>query len=1191
MTNYDFLAEKYNPYKWKDLIRSLFPAQADVFAREEAIPMDSDRILSFKQFGTLRLNDQYDTQLALFEIRLAPKTTKLEINRVALNKIVSKINENALLTGALAVYVDDDKEKWRFSFIAKRHQYNKSGELEKWETEPKRYTYLFGKGEKTLTAQQRFSKLDGTFHKRLEDLEEAFSVESVSKEFFNDYKTLYTKFCEFLYSYPQAQVVFSKEVDGPDEKKREELIKKLMRDFAKKLLGRLVFLYFLQKKRWLGGVVGSGDWQDGKTDFIRLLFKHTSDKEKFYSTVLAPLYFNTLNTKEDKRPGFEYYAPSEVSGQFDRVKVPFLNGGLFEEDLAGTEKFDFPATLFQSVFELFDRFNFTVDENSPNDHEVGIDPEMLGHIFENLLEENKEKGAFYTPKEIVHYMCQESLLLHLKSKLVSSKPETQVQTSSSNTFENELEDFVRHKKVGDFVNKNAAAIIEALKNVRICDPAIGSGAFPMGLLHEIFHCRVVLQPDEKYATLKKNIIHHCIYGVDRDKGAVDIARLRFWLSLVVEEESPQELPNLDYKIMQGDSLMECFGDVPLDKLATSQKVMQVKVVNPQMNMFSGQPENAQTQMLFDVVEETPVDEEEISDLIDEYFDPNDRKDKSKPARDKKTLHELIDKKVFRHIEYNLEIHRNHLKWKYDFDKDKFDAKLEKMNSSAHKERALESKEAKLLNSLKAELDKAAAKLPELYKIQEQAERPFFLWNLYFKNIFEEGGFDIVIGNPPYVRQELLGDLKPILAKNYPLTFKSTADILVYFVELSYSKLLKQGGQFAFIINNKWIRSGYGEGMRQMLATQVRVQQLLDFGDLPVFDGAMAYPCILFFKKAHPSQFFEVVLFEDVPWKKEKTLLQEILRLHFPVSINTLDNGQWHLHNPKDEKVLKILTNNSLELGEYINNKAYYGIKTGASQVFIIDSELNDKLEQDYKILKPMLLGRDLKKFETPSPEKFLIKFEKGYTDNNRGNMLPQEWLSIKYPLIFNHLIEHENKAKERYDKGDYWWELRACDYYQYFEEPKIMYQSFQVSPCFVFDEKGLYCNNSMWIIPLNDKFLLGYLNSNVGWWCITKYCSRIQNGYQLMYDYLKNIPVPILDETQKEPIIQLVNKIIKEKQQGQATMVWEAKIDALLMWYLGMTEEDALYLLQSIAFVDKATRTEVQNNLRDLQRGTFNEEQ
>ena len=252
-----------------------------------------------------------------------------------------------------------------------------------------------------------------------------------------------------------------------------------------------------------------------------------------------PLFFTKLNNihSEDEK---------------NALRFPYLNGGLFDDSQDKIyNDLKLPEDTFNSLFDTFNNFNFTVYEDAPDEHTVAVDPEMLGHIFENLLEDNKEKGAFYTPKEIVHYMCQESLAEHLASKFDSEQKETVVKLIQQAELDRQQETWVK---------QNATEIILALEKIKICDPAIGSGAFPMGLLQEIFNLMVVLHDYKGWGKkneveIKKHIIQESIYGVDLDAGAVDIARLRFWLSLVVDEIKPQALPNLDYKIMQGNSLL------------------------------------------------------------------------------------------------------------------------------------------------------------------------------------------------------------------------------------------------------------------------------------------------------------------------------------------------------------------------------------------------------------------------------------------------------------------------------------------------------------------------------------------------------------------------------------------------------------------------------------------------------------
>jgi hypothetical protein len=366
----------------------------------------------------------------------------------------------------------------------------------------------------------------------------------------------------------------------------EKDAQKLVRDYIKKMMGRLVFLQFMQKKRWLGVEQDDKCWSTGDTNFVYTLFKNSSSAEQndFLTKVLDPLFFGMLNTpKEDRK---EKFANEKWDlTLLDRFKkIPYLNGGLFAKDELDAIKVKFPKEMLcnpdnedvERVFrgknnpydyeascgllDFFNRYNFTIDESDPADIEVGVDPEMLGKIFENLLEDNKEKGAFYTPKEIVNYMCKESLIAYLCSK------------SGSDITETDIRAFVETLTVPENWGKEEKkAITKYLEVVKICDPAVGSGAFPMGLLNLLFNCRHLLNDEEQLsrAEIKMHIVQNSIYGVDIEKGAVDIARLRFWLSIVVDAVKPEPLPNLDYKIMQGNSLIESYGNTDLSHLLTT----------------------------------------------------------------------------------------------------------------------------------------------------------------------------------------------------------------------------------------------------------------------------------------------------------------------------------------------------------------------------------------------------------------------------------------------------------------------------------------------------------------------------------------------------------------------------------------------------------------------------------------------
>lgn len=394
----------------------------------------------------------------------------------------------------------------------------------------------------------------------IKDIEDAFNVEALSKEFFGKYKAQYEAFVNYMVDPTNGmrQDFIDTDFDhtGMAADKIRDREEKPIRDYVKKLLGRIVFLHFLQKKGWLGVPAGK-EWGEGDRDFMLKLFKNATErqKENFLDDILEDLFAEGLDrNRSDKGDLYD----TEVNG-IGKCRIPYLNGGLFERDDLDKKSSHFPAAYFDSLLTMLSQYNFTIDENDPNDAEVGVDPEMLGRIFENLLEDNKDKGAFYTPKEIVQYMCRESLIAYLQTDQKEEDKEC----------------------IRQFVTTHDAALLGDLKedidqkliDVKICDPAIGSGAFPMGLLRELFFCRSAIEPNivENAANIKRHIIQNNIYGVDIERGAVDIARLRFWLSLIVDEKSPEVLPNLDFKIMQGNSLLEQYKGADLATM-TEKKV-------------------------------------------------------------------------------------------------------------------------------------------------------------------------------------------------------------------------------------------------------------------------------------------------------------------------------------------------------------------------------------------------------------------------------------------------------------------------------------------------------------------------------------------------------------------------------------------------------------------------------------------
>lgn len=322
--------------------------------------------------------------------------------------------------------------------------------------------------------------------------------------------------------------------------------------------------------------------------------------------------------------------------------------------------------------------------------------------------------------------------------------------------------------------------------------------------------------------------------------------------------------------------------------------------------------------------------------------------------------------------------------------------------------------------------------------------------------------------------------------------------------------------------NKWLQAGYGKALRSYFLNK-NLTKLIDFGDLQIFEGATTYPCIFIAENNKASETIEI------------SVLKALIQGDFIKNINDnlqifnhaqFDENTWVISSSKDKAILEKLEKSCQKLKDFVGGDAYYGVKAGLSEAFFIDETTKnamDKNSQNY--LFPFVQGRDIKRYLTPKAQSYLIRIEKGMTrnknidDENQGELL----LKDNYSSLYTWLMPFKEKAKKRTDKGDFWWELRACDYYDIFAKPKIMYQAFQVSPCFIYDEQGLYCNNSMWIIPTNNKGLLAILNSKMGWWLISKYCTQIQNGYQLIWKYFGEIPIPNNSESLSEKAEQMLS--------------------------------------------------------------------
>ena len=524
----------FNLTQWYSFLQHFFNATELKTTPERIIENTSDEGY---YLGSIDTTDSYRIGLFQYNITKGSVANK----RVGLRNLVKSFINPTWGEFDAALVVFDSGDHWRLSFIC-----DIKGEA----TSPKRYTYVFGCAEllyRTPIERFKFLQKKGV---SFENLKTAFSVEALSDEFFDKYREQYADFIQYVTGkrFVKSGSKWEEKVLGEPNAALMQAFghnEKKIRDYVKKMMGRITFLHFLQRKGWMCGDL----------NYMQNLFEDSPYKNDYLDSVLEPLFFGILNTKPTEREALFTDYGWDKSLLNEWKDIPYLNGGLFERDEEDEPESRFPAEYFKRLFQFFSEYNFTIDENDPNDAEVGVDPEMLGKIFENLLEDNKDKGAFYTPKEIVRYMCQESLIAYLETNTSVAK--------------DKIRQFVLSPEEGvaDIPENKKPKLLTALEEVKICDPAIGSGAFPMGLLNELLHCREVLSGEHyNRAEIKKSIIQNNIYGVDIEKGAVDIARLRFWLSIVVDEETPSPLPNLDYKIMQGNSLIESFMGVDLSKL-------------------------------------------------------------------------------------------------------------------------------------------------------------------------------------------------------------------------------------------------------------------------------------------------------------------------------------------------------------------------------------------------------------------------------------------------------------------------------------------------------------------------------------------------------------------------------------------------------------------------------------------------
>lgn len=1051
------LESPYDRKVWKGFLQTQF-TNNQLNAEDRTISL-SDKTLSKNclSLGNYEINEY--TKIGIFEVELNEKVN-ITRNRVALRNLIKDLTQQ--VAGAMVVFVQGDK--WRFSYISKRKVKNiETNQIQEKETAPKRYTYLFGNNEKALTAAIRFDKLiqkqQGNIFQflTLDDFEDAFSVEKLGKEFFRNYKDAYEDFVQFLTGkrYTKKGNKYVEQVVHEPDWQLTALFnkdEKQVRDFCKRMMGRIVFLYFIQKKGWLA--VGQGKkWGEGNPDYLYDLFRKSKHKDDFYARELVPLFFTRLNNEDSENKARE-------------ERFPYLNGGLFDATQdTKYSKLYLPDQIFQKLFETFNNFNFTIYEDAPDEHTVAVDPEMLGHIFENLLDDNKDKGAYYTPKEIVHYMCKESLKAYLfaNDEQHFSSNELAKQTINKIIDQTEL-----NKDEKQFAEKNAFKIIDALKQVKVCDPAIGSGAFPMGLLQEIYNTQIFLLELSGFtkkitdADIKKHIIEESIYGVDIDAGAVDIARLRFWLSLVVDEPEPQPLPNLDFKIVCANTL------IPLGKLTGTD--MQAKAGQAVLELEKIRHD------FFNVSSESKL-------KLERHF--------KKVQTDLLSLRELATKE-------NYEVY---------------------------------------------------TKLNEFNPFENGSCSWFDAWWMFGI----KQGFDIVIGNPPYIKEPTNKNAFDGFRKTK--YYQGKMDLWYGFACIMLDNLKKPSGVLTFIATNNWVTNTGASKFRNKVATDAQILKLIDFGNYKIFESADIQTMIMLFRANNQLLEYEFEYRRIIDTEVDLDDIVQIfagsdshkIQILTPVfNREALKDKSFLFSTDGLENILsKILISSNFNLDgklevaqgivpnpDVVSKNSFFKIPTSKIEnydikvgdgVFVID---NDKAltfpQREQSIIKPLWEPYEVERFYVPTNhQKSIIYFTKKVHSHD-------------YPSIISHLEKYREIMDQRREtlqgKLKFFQLHWPRDDYFFEKGPKILGVRKCQKPTFAYTEEEAYVMMAMNVIKCNRvdaKYLTALLNSKlIAFWL--KHKGKMQ-GFQFQVDKEPLVDLPLVKTNQEQIFASLIDYILSLK--------------------------------------------------------------
>ena len=1139
--------------------------------------------------GKKTTTDNYE--IGLFYIQT---NSSVENRRVGLRQIV-KPYLRYLVDAALVVF--DDGNNWRLSFVC---------DIKGERTSPKRYTFVFGEsGNYYNTAVRRFNELQNK-EVNFANLKETFSVEALSKDF---YTNLYSWYQWALSD--EVNVTFP---NNPDTEKddRENMNVKLIR-----LITRLLFVWFIKQK----GLVPNNIFDIEQLKKVLVDFNpYATNNGNYYNAILQNLFFATLNcaivdeegnsrqfatakSARDTRNLYRYaemfsISESDVVKMF--AKVPFLNGGLFEcldkpKGLYLKQEYDvlydgfsrngtrssngnfkyrafIPNIIFfnddeihPGLITLLNQYNFTIEENSPTDAVVSLDPELLGRVFENLLADfneethesaRKSTGSFYTPREIVDYMVDESIKNYLLGK-----DNLGIDTNSLNEL------FVKKSVPTNWNSNTCNNVADALKKIKILDPACGSGAFPMGCLHRIVELEEILCKSkiDRYS-LKLTIIENCVYGVDIQPIAMLICKLRFFISLICEQtnvdfNSPETnfgintLPNLETKFVAANSLISADIRSYENDWTADEKLSQLKeeLLNIRNEHFLAKGRKAKRQsqrmdeakreeiMNYIVKHSTQPDVSVISILEKEVehlrvnlkeYEKEVWVDKTRPA----------EVTLFGVVESPDAIFREDINKKK---RDELNAQIRSLENSIKKEKS------------KGEIvgfEAAVKQITEWNPYDQNSVSTFFdpEWMFCLK-----GKFDVVIGNPPYIQlQNNVGKLAKLYERCSYSTFARTGDIYCLFYERGW-QLLKNNGHLCYITSNKWMRAGYGEKTRGFFANKTNPMLLIDFAGVKIFESATVDTNILLFSKSS-NQHKTVCAVTNKQNKDSVKNLSDFVQQQNSVC-NFSHSDSWIILSPIEQSIKRKIEKVGTPLKDW-DIQINYGIKTGFNEAFIISTEKREEIlancqtEEEQtrtaELIRPILRGRDIKRYGYVDNGLFLIN-----THNGIRNKLPRIDIN-DYPAVKTHLDQYWDRISTRADKGDTPYNLRNCAYLEDFSKPKIIWKIIGSRLAFAIDNNGIMLNNACYLLTGNHlAHILGFLNSSPLIWYseITNMNKTGVGDAQVGAQNIILFPIP---STINEEVVEIVEQLLSTPANSNLKRILSERIYAIY----GLDIEEISYL-------------------------------